>query len=79
MTFSSPTALLALLVIPLLVGLYLWSGRRRRRAAARFANPDLVPNLVPSSPGFRRHVPTILALVVPRRARHRDRPAPRRA
>ena len=62
MTFSSPTALLALLVIPLLVGLYLWSGRRRRQAAARFANPDLVPNLVPSSPGFRRHVPTILAL-----------------
>ena len=62
MTFSSPAALLALLVIPLLVGLYLWSGRRRRQAAARFANPNLVPNLVPSSPGFRRHVPTILVL-----------------
>ena len=28
------------------------------RAAARFANPDLVPNLVPHSPGWRRHVPS---------------------
>ncbi len=62
MTFSSPTALLGLLVVPLLVAVYVWSGRRRKQAAARFANPNLVPNLVPSSPGFRRHVPTILVL-----------------
>ena len=36
--------------------------RRRRRAAARFANPALVPNLVPRSPGWRRHVPPALVL-----------------
>ncbi|HKY25966.1 MAG TPA: VWA domain-containing protein [Gaiella sp.] len=63
MSFSSPSSLLWLLAIPLLVGLYLYMGRRRRRAAARFANPALLPNLVPHSPGWRRHVPWALALV----------------
>ena len=52
-----------LLAIPVLVGLYLWAARRRRRAAATFANPALVPNLVPRSPGWRRHIPTALVLV----------------
>ena len=44
------------------IGLYVYAGRRRRRAAARFANPALVPNLVPHSPGWRRHVPSALVL-----------------
>jgi Ca-activated chloride channel family protein len=61
-SFSSPTAFVALLVVPLLVALYLYAARRRRRAAARFANPALVPNLVPESPGWRRHVPWALVL-----------------
>jgi Ca-activated chloride channel family protein len=62
LSFSSPTSLLWLLAIPLLIGLYVYAGRRRRRAAARFANPALVPNLVPHSPGWRRHVPSALVL-----------------
>jgi Ca-activated chloride channel family protein len=62
MTFSSPLALLGLLAIPLLVGLYVLVGRRHRRAAERFANPALVPNLVGSSPGWRRYLPPLLAL-----------------
>jgi Ca-activated chloride channel family protein len=63
MTFSTPLALLGLLAIPLLVGLYVLLGRRHRRAAERFANPALVPNLVASSPGWRRYLPPLLALV----------------
>ena len=63
MSFAAPIALAALIALPLLVGAYVVAGRRRRRAAARFANPDLVPNLVPDSPGWRRHVPPVLALV----------------
>ena len=62
MSFSAPISLLWLLAIPILIGLYAYAGRRRRRAAARFANPALVPNLVPRSPGWRRHVPSALVL-----------------
>ena len=63
MTFSSPLALLGLLAVPLLILLYVVVGRRHRRAAKRFANPSLLPNLVSSSPGWRRFVPLVLALV----------------
>jgi Ca-activated chloride channel family protein len=61
-TFGSPLALLGLLAIPLLVVLAVLVGRRHRRAAGRFANPALVPNLVSASPGWRRVVPLVLAL-----------------
>ena len=62
MSFASPLALLGLLAIPLLAVVYVLVGRRHRRAADRFANPALVPNLVPSSPAWRRYVPYVLAL-----------------
>ena len=62
MSFAAPLALAVLVALPLLVGAYILAGRRRRRAAARFANPALVPNLVPNSPGWRRHVPPALVL-----------------
>lgn len=62
MSFSSPLALAGLIAIPLLVAAYVVAARRRRRAAARFANPALVPNLVPDSPGWRRHVAPLLVL-----------------
>lgn len=63
MTFESPFALLGLLAIPLLAAVYVLVGRRHRRAAGRFANPALVPNLVSSAPGWRRYLPPLLALV----------------
>lgn len=62
MSFAAPVALVGLVAIPLLVGLYLLVRRRHRRAAERFANPALVPNLVASPPGWRRHLPPALAL-----------------
>ncbi|MCZ7588183.1 MAG: VWA domain-containing protein [Gaiella sp.] len=62
MTFGWPLALVGLALIPALAAVYVAAGRRRRRAAARFANPALVPNLVPSSPAWRRHVAPALAL-----------------
>jgi Ca-activated chloride channel family protein len=49
--------------IPLLALFQVLAARRRRREAARFANPDLVPNLIAVSPGWRRHVPPAIALV----------------
>ena len=63
MSFQSPQALIGLLVIPVLVVVYVVAARRHRRAASRFTNPALVPNLVPSSPRWRRYVPFVLALL----------------
>ena len=37
--------------------------RRRRREAATFANPALLPNLVTGRPGWRRHLPPLLILL----------------
>jgi len=54
--------LLGLVVLPLLVLVYVLVGRRHKRSADRFANPALLPNLVPSGPGWRRYVPFAIAL-----------------
>jgi Ca-activated chloride channel family protein len=61
-SFSSPEWLLLLVVVPLLVGAYIWHERQRQRAAAAWANPALVPNLVDRAPGKRRYLPLVLLL-----------------
>jgi Ca-activated chloride channel homolog len=63
LSFGSPYWLLALLLLPLLVGAYMWRERQRQRSAAAWASPALVPNLVDRAPGRRRHVPAVLLLV----------------
>lgn len=63
MRFDWPLALLALLVLPLLLGLYLYWERRRTAFAAGFANPALLPSVIDRAPGVRRHVPLILLLL----------------
>ena len=63
MSFSSPVWLVALVIVPLLVVAYVWLERQRRRAAAAWANPALVPNLVDHAPGWRRHLPLAILLV----------------
>ena len=62
MTFGSPELLVALLLIPLAIAGYVFFGRRRARYAVRFTNVDLLANLVPRRPGWRRHVPPVLYL-----------------
>jgi Ca-activated chloride channel homolog len=63
MTFASPLLLLALLLVPLALVAYLLVQRRRSRYAVRFTNVDLLANIVPKSPRWRRHVPPALYLV----------------
>jgi Ca-activated chloride channel family protein len=43
--------------------LYLAAQRRRGRDATRFTNRDLLPNLAPRAPGWRRHVPVAFYLL----------------
>jgi Ca-activated chloride channel family protein len=62
-TFTWPLVLIALLLIPLAVFVYVRRERRRDNAVARFGNPALYPNLVPSPPGWRRHLPVALLLL----------------
>ncbi len=63
MTFEWPLALLGLAALPLLVALYVVLEGRRRRFAARFSNPALLPNVVDRAPGRRRHLPLAVLLV----------------
>ncbi|MET0938309.1 MAG: VWA domain-containing protein [Gaiellaceae bacterium] len=63
MSFGSPLYLLALLVVPAVVGLYVVHQRRRTRVAARFASPPLLPNVVDREPGRLRHVPPAILLI----------------
>ncbi len=63
MTFADPILLLGLLVVPAALVLYRILQRRRSRYAVRFTNVDLLGNLVPRMPAWRRHVPPALYLV----------------
>ncbi len=63
MSFASPFILWGLLFIPVaLVGYWLVQ-RRRIKYAARFTNLDLLANVVDASPGRRRHLPALFALI----------------
>ncbi|MGZ4391114.1 MAG: VWA domain-containing protein [Gaiellaceae bacterium] len=63
MSFQSPLALIGLVLVPVLVGLYLVRERRRQSYATRFTTPGLLPNLVETAPGWRRHLPLALFIV----------------
>jgi Ca-activated chloride channel homolog len=63
MSFDWPIALIALLLVPALLALYIARERRRTDFASAFTNPALLPNVVDKKPGVRRHVPLILLLL----------------
>jgi Ca-activated chloride channel homolog len=66
-TLLAPSRLWLLVLVGAAVAGYLALEVRRRRDAARFANPALLPLVAPSRPGWRRHVAAVLsglALVV---------------
>ncbi len=62
MTFAAPALLVGLLLVPLGLVAYRIVQRRRSRYAVRFTNVDLLGNLVPRTPAWRRHVPPALYL-----------------
>jgi len=62
MTFLAPGLLLGLLLVPIAIGFYLWAQRRRSKYAVRFTNLDLLANVAPRRPSWRRHLPPVLYL-----------------
>ncbi len=66
MAFQSPSMLWLLLAIPVLILVYIWAQRRRKKYAVRFGSLLLMKKAVTHGPGWRRHIPPfffLLALV----------------
>ncbi len=63
MTFLWPWFLLLLLLIPLIVGIYIWILRRRRRFAVRYSSLSLIREALPKRSRWRQHVPFALFLL----------------
>jgi Ca-activated chloride channel family protein len=57
MTFVWIGLLALALVVPILIGVYVWSQRRRRPAAARFSSLSLIRAAMPGASRLRRHLP----------------------
>jgi Ca-activated chloride channel family protein len=62
MKFLWPDMLWLLAAVPALVAAYVWLLRRRKKAAARYANLNMVKEALGAGPRFRRHVPPLLFL-----------------
>ena len=63
MTFIWPEMLWALIAVPLIVLLYVWLLRRRKKTAIRYASLTLVKEAIGKSAAWRRHLPPALLLV----------------
>jgi Ca-activated chloride channel homolog len=62
-TFMWPTLLWLLLALPLLVLLYVWLLKRKKKMALRFASLSIVREAMGKGPGVRRHIPPLLFLL----------------
>ena len=62
MTFIWPEMLWGLLAVPLLVLLYVWLLRRRKKSSIRYANLALVKEAMGKRVAWRRHLPPALLL-----------------
>jgi Ca-activated chloride channel homolog len=64
MTFEEPLRLWLLLGLAALAAAYLVMQRRRSRYAVRFTNLRLLDKVAPERPGWRRHLPATLFLIM---------------
>jgi Ca-activated chloride channel family protein len=63
MSLLWPGFLYLLLIIPLIIGVYVWMLRRRRRFAVRYSSLSLVREAVAKQSWLRKHLPFILFLL----------------
>lgn len=62
MTFTWPFALLLALAIPVVLGVYLLTMRRRRKEAVSYSSVALLRSVLPPRSRWRRHLPVALLL-----------------
>ena len=60
MNFLWPEALWLGTLLPLLLLIYVWLLRRKRKAAVRYANLGMIKEAMGAGAKFRRHVPPAL-------------------
>ncbi|MRD46138.1 VWA domain-containing protein [Caenimonas koreensis DSM 17982] len=63
MNFLWPQNLWLLVALPLLVLLYLWLMKRKRKTALRYASLSIVKEAMGASQSFKRHIPPLLFLL----------------
>jgi Ca-activated chloride channel family protein len=63
LSFAWPELLWLLILLPMLVGLYAWLLRRKKRAAVRYANLGMIKEAMEAGANVRRHVPPVLFLL----------------
>jgi Ca-activated chloride channel family protein len=63
MSFSTPVALAALVVIPVLIWWYVTRQRGRAQAAQAFVATALTASVAPRRPGWRRHAPMLMFVI----------------
>ena len=63
MTFMWPQFLWLLLALPLLILLYVWLLRRKKKVALRYASLSIVREAMGKGQSFRRHIPPLLFLM----------------
>lgn len=63
MIFLWPQLLFLLLLVPALIGLYIWAQRRRKKYAVRYASLSIIKEAIGKGPGWRRHIPPALFLL----------------
>src|SRR3954470_21236884 len=62
MTFTWPLALLLVLSVPVVLGVYLLAMRRRRKQAVSYSSVALLRSVVPKRSRWRRHLPVAALL-----------------
>jgi Ca-activated chloride channel family protein len=63
MTFLSPARLWLLALVPVVLAVYVLLQLRRKQYTLRFTNLDLLAQVAPKHPGWRRHVAALLFLI----------------
>ena len=63
MNFFWPWLLLFLVLIPLILGVYVWMLRRKRKFAVRYSSLSLIREALPKRSHWRRHLPFALFLL----------------